>query len=172
MGFKVDMAGDDLYVNSLYVGNATPGNLTQTIGNSTGNVVSLTTATAAPTVAQTDTLFIFNRLAGTTVTLPAPTVGAKFTFVMGTVPTSNTDKVITDAASTFLTGGVYMDKALTITRYDADGTTIRSLNLNGTTTGGLSIGDQITFTCITATQWVVSGTVSGSGTLATPFATS
>lgn len=172
MPFKVDMAGDDLYVNNIYAGNATPGNLSQTNGNSTGATVSLTTATFAPTIGQTDTLFVFNRAAGTTVTLPAPSIGAKFAFVIGTVATSNNQKVLTDASTTFMAGGLYVDKSLTITRYDADGSTIRSINLNGTTTGGASIGDMFTVTCVAPTIWNVSGTTTASGTLATPFATS
>ena len=44
-----------------------------------------------------------------------------------------------------------------------------TIELNGTTTGGVSIGDWICLTDIKADQWVVSGQVEQSGTEATPF---
>ncbi len=167
MGLPVDLSGNDLYVNNLYTGSATPG----TLGGAVTNTVNLTGATTTLTTAQSGTVFTFNRAAGTTVTLPAAVVGTTYTFVIGTVATSNAQKVITPA-SVFLTGGINFDKALTITRYVADNSTTRSINLNGTTTGGATIGDIFTITCVSATSWTVSGIVTASGTLATPFATS
>jgi hypothetical protein len=44
-----------------------------------------------------------------------------------------------------------------------------TLTLNGTTTGGVSVGDTVLFTDIMSGIWSVQGTVVGSGTLATPF---
>lgn len=170
MGMQVDMGGDDLYVNAIYTGATGPGLLTNAVATGAGNV-NLTGATATLTAAQSGSVVTFNRAAGTTVTLPAAVVGLTYTFVIGTVATSNAQKVITPA-SVFLGGGLNIDKALTVTRYAADTTTIRSVNLNGTTTGGLTIGDTFTVTCATATVWNVSGIVTASGTLATPFATS
>jgi hypothetical protein len=170
MGTQVDMAGDDLYVNAIYTGNTTPGSLTQTVADSAGSV-SLTTATATLTPSQSGITFVFNSASGTTVTLPAATPGITYNFAIGTVATSNAQKVITPA-SVFLTGGINFDKSLTVTRYAADNSTIRSINLNGTTTGGATIGDIFTITCVSSTSWTVSGTVTASGTLATPFATS
>ena len=55
--------------------------------------------------------------------------------------------------------------------YAANGTTIRALSSNGTTTGG-TIGDRYKVTCISATQWAIDGQVVATGTAATPFATS
>lgn len=169
MGTSVDYGGDDFYVNAIYTGNTAPGQLNQSGDDAT---VSLTTATVSVTSAQTGTTFVFNRAAGTTVTLPAPVVGAYYTFVVGTPATSNNQKVITDASTTFLAGGILVDKSLTVTRYAANGSTIRSINFNGTTTGGATVGDQFTVICTTATQWAIQGMTSASGTLATPFATS
>lgn len=171
MGTQVDMCGDDLYVNTIYTGNATPGSLTQTVGNNQG-AINVTAATLTLTAAQSGSTIILNRAAGCTITLPAAVVGANFTFVVGTVTTSNAHKVITSAGTVFLAGGLFFDKALTVTRYAADGSTIVSVNLNGTTTGGTAIGDLFTVDCTTSTIWNVSGTVTASGTLATPFATS
>lgn len=134
-------------------------------------VQTVTAATLAPTAAQSGTKYMLNVLTGTTVTLPAPVVGLTYSFYSILAPTSNAYKVITSAGSVFLTGGIFTDKTLTITRYDADGSTILSLNWNGTTTGGI-VGSYATFTCISATEWLVEGVQVASGTLATPFATS
>lgn len=172
MPFKVDMAGDDLYVNNVYTNNATPGNLSGVVGDIGGTGISLTTGTLTLTPAQNNGLFIFNVASGTTVTLPPPIVGLTYFFSIGTVATSNSQKVITNSASTFLAGGLNVDKALTVTRYAADGSTIRSINLNGTTTGGATVGDTFEVTAISSTVWNVTGITTASGTLATPFATS
>ncbi len=44
-----------------------------------------------------------------------------------------------------------------------------TITLNGTTTGGVSIGDFIQLWDVAAAQWAVNGTVTGSGIEATPF---
>ena len=165
MGTPVDLAGDDLYVDNLFIGNTVQGQQTQ------GAALVLTAATTL-TNSQMNSNVIFNSATGFTVTLPAPVVGATFNFIIGTVATSGSHKIITSAGTVFLTGGVYFDKSLTITRYDGNNSTHVSLNFNGTTTGGATIGDTVTLTCVSATSWTVEGTVTASGTLATPFATS
>jgi hypothetical protein len=43
------------------------------------------------------------------------------------------------------------------------------VTLNGTTTGGVSIGDWVEFEDILGTGWAVRGVVNQSGTEATPF---
>jgi len=176
MATNVDLGGNTLYVSDIFYGDNTPGNLSgsslvSTLGGE-GQGVSLTAATYTPTTAQNGSTFVFNVASGTTVTLPAPTVGLTYDFIVGTVATSNAQKIITNASGVHISGGIYIDKALAITRYDGDTTTIRSINLNGTTTGGATIGDRITLVGVSSTQWTVSGTVTASGTLATPFATS
>jgi hypothetical protein len=98
-------------------------------------------------------------------------MGVSFTFLVQTAAT--TWKVIT-AASQYLLGSALVidtDTTDTVNGFAANGTSIRSVNLNGTTTGGIA-GSYVTFTALTATQWLVSGVVIGSGTIATPFATS
>ena len=76
-------------------------------------------------------------------------------------------------ATEFLLGEVFAYTTATASGagFAANGTTIRALSSNGTTTGGL-IGDDYTVTAISATVWFISGVTVGSGTLATPFATS
>jgi hypothetical protein len=44
--------------------------------------------------------------------------------------------------------------------------------LNGTTTGGVSIGDEITLIDIASNQYMVKGILTASGTEATPFSAS
>jgi hypothetical protein len=173
----LDLGGNDLIVNSITTGASMPNTKTSTGSNSlvggtgSANTASVTTTTLSPTSTQTGTIFTLNSLTGSTITLPAAVVGTTYKFIVGTVCTSNTYKIITPS-SVFLAGGLNFDKSLTVTRYDADGSTIRSVNLNGTTTGGASIGDTFSITCVTSTVWTIEGTVTASGTLATPFATS
>jgi hypothetical protein len=144
----------------------------------TGMVLNPTTidanaATLLLTSLNNGATILLDRAAGCTVTLPTPAAGLTFHFVVKTVTTGgNTYKIITSAGTVFISGGLYFDKSLTITRYDGDTSTIVSVNLNASTTGGATIGDLFHMVCLTSTQWTVEGTVTASGTLATPFATS
>jgi hypothetical protein len=130
---------------------------------------------AARTLApeESGALCLFDSAAGVVYTLPAPQVGMQFEFLTKTTITSNSAKVLTDAATTFLIGGVALSNsgATTGQFFAGNGTTHRSTNGNGTTTGGI-IGDRLRFTAISATQWAVDGVMNQTGTAATPFATS
>ena len=96
-------------------------------------------------------------------------LGVSYTFFLPTAAT--TVKVIT-AASNFLLGSAFVAlSAGADTTFFADGTATRSINLNGTTTGGIA-GTFFTITAVTATQWLVQGALLGSGSVATPFANS
>ncbi len=111
---------------------------------------------------------------GMTLTLPAPVVGAQFEVAVTVTRTSNSYKIITDAATTFLVGAVMAGDATIATSgdvFEADGTTIRAVTIDGDTKGGF-IGSTLRFTCINETQWYVEGLLIGTGTMATPFATS
>lgn len=117
-------------------------------------------------------LCLLDRAAGVVYTLPAPVVGMTFEFRATVSVTTNAYKVITNSAAVFLVGGI---EASTLTAggqdfFVADGTTIVSLSAAGSTTGGL-IGERYVVTAISATQWSIHGVTCGSGTLATPFAT-
>lgn len=119
-------------------------------------------------------LCLLDRAAGVVYTLPTPAVGMQFEFLATVAVTSNAYKVITDAATTFLLGGIIMGD-VTIAQsgdyFEADGSTHVAISANGSTTGGL-LGERYKVTCISATQWVIEGVCHGAGTLATPFATS
>lgn len=134
------------------------------------------------TVAQSGTLCLFNTAAGYTYTLPAPTandVGTTFEFLCTVTNTSTVAKVITDSASTFLLGEIYIASGGTPGAttgplgFACNGTTHRAINQGGadTTTGGI-IGSRFKVTLVTATQWFVEGLLLGSATVVTPVATS
>ena len=96
-------------------------------------------------------------------------LGTEYVFFLPTAATAV--KVIT-AASNFLLGSAFVGvSASTDTVFFADGTATRSINLNGTTTGGIA-GTFFTIMAVTATQWLIQGALLGSGTVATPFANS
>jgi len=130
-------------------------------------------ATRKLTAKESGALCLFDRAAGVVYTLPAPVIGMQFEFQTVTTITSNSAKVITDAATTFILGvvDIVLVGAATTLAAAANGSTHVAIASNGTTTGGV-IGDRYRLTAISDTQWVIDGVVSGSGTLATPFATS
>lgn len=136
-------------------------------------VISSVGATYTLTPAQSGSLCLFDRAAGVVYTLPTPVAGMFFDFATTTTITSNAAKVITAAATQFLLGVVDILIVASATTLAAagNGTTHVAISSNGTTTGGV-IGDFYRVTAISATQWVVQGQISGSGSIATPFATS
>src|SRR3990167_42504 len=123
---------------------------------------------------ESGSLCCLDRAAGVVYTLPAPAVGMQFDFLVTTAVTSNAHKVITNAGTVFLVGGIIMGD-VTVAQsgdyFEADGTTIVALSAAGSTTGGL-LGERYKVICINSTQWAIHGVCHGAGTLATPFATS
>lgn len=136
-------------------------------------VISGVGATRTLATNESDSLCLFDSAAGTVYTLPPPVLGMEFEFRVTVSRTSNAHKIITDAATTFLVGAVSLlnNAAATGQAFSADGTTIRALSSNGTTTGGI-IGDRYRVTAISSTQWSIEGVLVQSGTAATPFAIS
>lgn len=136
-------------------------------------VISGVGATRTLATNESGALCLFDSAAGVVYTLPPPALGMQFEFLTSVTITSNSAKVLTDAATTFIVGGAALanNAATTGQAFSANGTTHRSVNGNGTTTGGI-IGDRIRVTAISATQWAVDAVMVQSGTAATPFATS
>lgn len=96
--------------------------------------------------------------------------GILYSFVLPTAATAV--KLITNSGSDFLLGSVDLATAGgAASTFTANGTTIRSLNLNGTTTGGIA-GSVFSVVAFAANTYLVQGQLIGSGSLATPFATS
>jgi len=123
---------------------------------------------------QISSVCLFDSASGGVFNLPAPAtipIGSWFEFVTTATITSNSAKILTDSATTFLVGGIASINATASALYAANGTTSRSVNGNGTTTGGIA-GSRYRVTLINTTQWFLEGTTYSSGTVATCIATS
>lgn len=113
-----------------------------------------------------------NVLTGSVCTLPAATgTGNKYRFVVSTVNTSNSHKVQVSSSTDVLGGGIINCDTDTANATLMFPTVAASdtVTLNGTTTGGASIGDWVLIEDIKTGVFHVSGMVQGTGTVATPF---
>lgn len=121
---------------------------------------------------ESGSLVLFSQAAVTTFTLPTPVEGMEFMFLTTVLATGN-HKVITSASTVFLVGAVTSGdlSGPGTDVFQADGTSILALTQSGTTTGGL-VGSSFTVIGISATQWAVKGSIVGTATVATPFASS
>ena len=97
-------------------------------------------------------------------------LGAVYTFFL---PSTATNVKIITGAGDFLLGQVVLGPSAggAASMFAANGSTTRSVNLNGTTTGGIA-GSFVSIVAVAANTYMVYGKLIGSGTLATPFATS
>jgi hypothetical protein len=82
--------------------------------------------------------------------------------------TASNVKISTNGTDRF-TGGLVMATAGGAANLYVPAGTNDNINLNGTTTGGIA-GSRVKVTAVAALEWMVEGTLIGSGTLATPFA--
>lgn len=149
------------------------GPVTSTAGfvEGSGALVTLSTATAAPTAAaNAGKLHILSRAAGVTVTLPAATgTGHTYRFFVGTTVTSN-GYIIKVADATDVMAGMAVvandtDASASIFETAADSDTI---TMNGTTTGGI-LGAQVEVQDVATNLWRVLVHTAATGTEATPF---
>lgn len=141
--------------------------------------ISTRTVTLAVTTAITETLHEGRTVVMTgaggarTFTLPAATGGGgRYRFVVGEVNTSNyliKSVVGTDIMVGTILGGSTTDSATDAARTWRAGATDDTITLNGTTTGGVGLGDWIELEDISSTKWAVRGYVTQSGTEATMF---
>jgi hypothetical protein len=136
-------------------------------------IISDAVATRQLTAKESGAMCLMDSAAGVVYTLPTPSIGMFFDFMVSVTITSNAAKVITNLATEFLLGQVTLanSAATTAESFLANGTTIRACSSNGSTTGGVA-GDYYRVTAISATQWAISGLMSNTSTAATPFATS
>jgi hypothetical protein len=111
-----------------------------------------------------------------TFTMPAATgSGGRYRFVVGEVNTSNyviKSVVGTDLMEGIIIGASTSDSATDAARTWLSGATDDTITLNGTTTGGVAIGDWIELEDLSATGWFVRGMVTQSGSEATMFSDS
>lgn len=126
--------------------------------------------TLAVTQAAHDGRTILLSLLGSFVTsLPAATAtGAIYIFMVGIVTTSGGGYVINTAGTDVFSGSVNIGKAATATAGFLS-TANKTMTFNATTTGGLQIGDWVEVQDIQTGVWMVTGLMTGSGTVATPF---
>ena len=158
--------GDNLTIT----GHSTPATVTK------GKVVLVATGaiTQAAHAGKTLSMAEVGGNAACTFTLPAATgTGNVYKFIVGVVNTSNYIIKVADATDT-------IDGQVIVTNDSTAGGTASviswptvaasdTITLNGTTTGGVGIGDYIELTDLIANQYVVSGMLKASGTEATPF---
>ncbi len=140
------------------------------VADVSSRIVTASDSTLSVTSAlHADRIILLSRAAGVTATLPEATgTGDKYTFKVGVVPTSNAHIVAALTTDT-ISGFAYMlsDDSDAVKGWLVDGTDDK-LSLDGTTTGGLTIGD--TIVCVDAqdTTWHVECYLTASGTEATP----
>ena len=121
---------------------------------------------------QSGALCLFDAADGVIYTLPAPVIGLQFDFLITVDGTSNAYSIDTDAATTFIGGGIGAF-AQTVAEggdhFAADIAATVSCDFDSAVTGRL-IGTHVNIVCLRTTTWGVSGVLHGEGTLATPFA--
>lgn len=134
--------------------------------------LALTAATVTLTAADhSGKTLLLDRAAGIVATLPAATgSGNKYRFVVKTVPTSNAHIVKVANVTDIIQGTavVVSDNSAAVLGYAA-GAADDTISLNGTTTGGLKIGDIIELEDTAAGMFVAYVRTNASGTEATPF---
>ncbi|KKM71132.1 hypothetical protein LCGC14_1433720 [marine sediment metagenome] len=135
-------------------------------------IVNLTEATTLTAPLHAGRTILLSLLAGFTVTLPPATGnGDIYHFKVGIVRTSNSYIIAVASSSDTMAGPVSIvdtDTNDNMEGFAASGTS-DTITMNATTTGGLTIGDWIELADVAANLWHVSGQLTGSGNLATPF---
>mgnify|MGYP006405980009 FL=1 len=141
------------------------------------DLVTLTEDTTITNAAHAGRILLMGEVGGdasATFTLPAATgTGAEFKFIVSVVNTSNYVIQVADGTDT-------IDGSVVVTNDSTAGGTASliswptvaasdTITLNGTTTGGVNIGDYVLLTDIATNQYTVSGLLNASGTEATPF---
>jgi hypothetical protein len=137
-------------------------------------VISEAVATRTLLPEESGALCLFDTAAGVVYTLPAPVVGMYFDFG-ATVTGTGSYKIITNSASVFITGGLFV-VSLTVAEagdtFVANGTTHVSITMDADTEGRIKGAMNLRLTAISSTVWHCDGYATGAGTLADPFATS
>jgi hypothetical protein len=135
-------------------------------------IVTITGDITLTAAAHSDKILLLGEVGGNAavaVTLPAATgSGARFHFKVSVVNTSGYTIQVTGDDT--MDGHILslQDSADTVVGWETAATS-DTITLNGTTTGGVSIGDWIELVDIAADQWTVTGITTSSGTEATPF---
>lgn len=147
--------------------------------NTKKKILSATTiggATSTLSIDDTFSTILLDRAAGSVITLPLAVPGLVYEFVASVSVTSNAYKIITGAATEFLTGGyvsVDTDSTNAIAFFTGNGTSHIAVNMTAAASNALGglIGTKLIFTCLSTTLWLVEGMVNSGGTPATAFST-
>lgn len=146
-----------------------------TVGGKTldsGNSLVTAITTLAVTKALHDgKTILLSLLAGFTSTLPAAVgSGMAVRFMIGIVRTSNSYIIVTTGSDVFNGLVQIAPNGSAVGLSESFGSTAnKTLTMNATTTGGLLIGDWVEVRDILTGVWAITGLLTGSGTLATPF---
>lgn len=136
-----------------------------------GTPIPLAAATTLTESANGNRTHLLNLAGGFTVTLPTSTGnGANYKFLVQTV--STTGYIIKVANTTDIVQGtsfVFSDNAANAVIGFATTGTSDTITLNGTTTGGVSVGDWVELQDFAAGVYSVRAFVQATGTEATPF---
>lgn len=136
-------------------------------------LVSLTAASSMTREANGNgKINLLSLLAGFDTTLPEATgSGDTYEFMVGIVNTTGDYGLLALTTDTLSGSALILDSDTSdnVVGFLADGTDDK-MEINGTTKGGLTIGDKIKFTDVAATTWAVEATLTGSGIVVTPFA--
>ena len=154
---------------------ATGAELNRAADVSTRNVPLAVTTAITVAAHEGRTIAMSGAGAARTFTLPtadSDAVGSKFRFVVAEVNTSG--YLIKSARGADVMKGTVIgastgDSATDAARTWTAGSTDDTITINGTTTGGVSIGDWIEIECLAVNLWVVRGVVVQSGAEATMF---
>jgi len=158
-----------------------------------GAVLTLTSSTTLDPVTHGGRILVVGGSLAAALTLTLPTIntnadassagpgrdyntqnnlGVLYTIWVSTTISTSSLKIATDGTDMY-TGSllsVDTDTSGAMVGFTANGTTHDFINLNGTTTGGVA-GTWIEIRAIAALKYVVTGVILGTGTVATPFAT-
>lgn len=167
-GEKRNAIGDEPVFNVVY--DDTTEGVVVNVANATQSLA--TTALTLTRDSHNGRIIVLNHTgAASTVTLPAATgSGARYTFIVGAVNTSN--HVIKVANATDVFEGIAImaaDDAGGVTTSFESGASDDTITLNGTTTGGAAIGDRVEIIDYASGKFHVLAHLSGTGTEATPF---
>lgn len=139
-------------------------------------VVTITGTSSMTAAANADRINMLAEVGGNAeveVSLPAATgTGDRYKFYIGVVNTSN--YIVYAATTDTMSGSVSMlqdDAANAYIAFEISGTDDKLL-MNGTTTGGVTIGDWVELVDCLSTVWCVTGVLSGSGTEVIPASSS
>jgi len=137
------------------------------------------TAYATPTyltASQSNATCLLNAAAGNVFVLPpaiTANIGVTYRFYQTVTVTSNAAIIQTASTSDLFSSGSYIASSVVATPtqsgYSPNGSSNYYISVNGSTKGGI-IGDYYEVTCIAVNTWLITGTVTATGTAATPFA--